>query len=66
MSVHENTLLLEEAADLIDYWSGTLHAQLMEEDLKHNDLDLLRKHVREARNAQFDIEYRPEDAYDER
>lgn len=45
MSVDTNTELLERAAEMIDYWEGTLHARLIEADIDSGDLESLRYHV---------------------
>lgn len=48
MSSSVNTLLFERAAEMIDYWPGTLHADLIEQDLTMNDLSSLEYHVSNA------------------
>lgn len=60
MSNEVNTKLFERASEMIDYWSGTLHAKLIEGALDSNDLEALRGHVNKAEQAMYDIEYRPD------
>lgn len=48
MSNNVNTNLLERAADLIDYWEGTVHARVLERDIDANDLEALKYHVSQA------------------
>lgn len=48
MSNLTNTLLLEQANDLMEYFTGTLHERLMQRALDTNDLEALRHHVVEA------------------
>lgn len=51
MSHEANTILLEEAAEQIDRWEGTLFSKQIQFALKLNDLDLLAVYVKQARNA---------------
>lgn len=48
MSNTTNELLLERAAEMVDYWEGTLHARIILQALDTGDLDLVRQHVVEA------------------
>ncbi len=48
MSNNVNEQLLERAAEMVEYWEGTLHAELIRYALDSNDLDLVRQHVVEA------------------
>lgn len=48
MSNFANTELLEIAAELIDYWTGTMWAAILEDDIEHGDLEALHEHVKEA------------------
>lgn len=59
MSVEVNMELFERAADMIDYWSGTIIAACIENDLAENDLDGLYAHVCEAEGmaSQEEFEY---------
>lgn len=42
MSNNENTKLLERASEMIDYWTGTMFADVLESLIEANDLDELR------------------------
>lgn len=59
MSHEANTRLFEEAAELIDYWQGTMHAKIMESHLEANDLDGLHESVAMARREMLNQEYDP-------
>lgn len=48
MSNNVNTQLFERAAEMIDYWTGTLHDRLIQRALDSNDLEALDYHVRNA------------------
>lgn len=48
MSNNINTELLERASDMIDYWEGTLHAELIEYAIDINDLELVHDYVLKA------------------
>lgn len=48
MSNLSNTILMERAADVIDYFEGKIIAKIIETDLDRNDLESLEKHVNEA------------------
>lgn len=45
MSNQVNTELFERAADLMDYWAGTMHERLIQRDLDSDDLEALKYHV---------------------
>tara|TARA_R110000868_G_scaffold376886_2_gene642118 strand:+ start:253 stop:492 length:240 start_codon:yes stop_codon:yes gene_type:complete len=60
MSNQVNTNLLERASVCMDYFESKLPAQIIEADLKRNDLEALEVHVKEAENMIFEAEYRPE------
>lgn len=61
MSNIQNIELLENAAELIDYFEGTTTAKMLEQDLDSNDLEMLSVHVKQARTAQFNAEYNPKE-----
>lgn len=42
MSNNANDEILDRAAEMIDYWEGTLHAELIRADLDSGDLDKVR------------------------
>ena len=58
MSNNVNTELLERAADMIDYWAGTLHERILTRDIDSNDLEALAYHV-----AQSEAEMRLQEDY---
>ena len=60
MSIEQNTRLLEEAAELIDYFEGTMIGRVLEAAIDSNDLESLDYQVMQARFMQFDLEFRPE------
>jgi hypothetical protein len=60
MSNNSNTRLLEEAAELIDYWEGTQFADQLELAINNNDLDHLWELVRTARFEMLRQEFHPE------
>lgn len=64
MSNQTNSLLIEEALDLVDYFEGKLPAKLIRQDLQNHDLESLQYHVKQARDMMFDLEYRPDEASD--
>lgn len=45
MSNYSNEQLLDRAAEMVDYWEGTLHAELIRQALDSNDLEEVRHHV---------------------
>lgn len=65
MSNNVNSTLFELAAEMLDYWTGTIHEKLIKQALEDNDLEALNEHVSKARHAMFEIEYRPRDVYTE-
>lgn len=48
MSNTINETLLSRAWEMIEYWTGTMHARVIERDLQENDLEALRYHVDQA------------------
>lgn len=54
MSHEVNTRLLEEAAEQIDRWEGTLYSKQIQFALELDDLDLLAVYVKVARDAGSD------------
>jgi hypothetical protein len=59
MSNLVNDRLLERASEAVDYWTGTMWARLIEQDLKNNDLEALAYHVREAEKEEAIQESNP-------
>lgn len=55
MSNNVNTDLLEEARELADFWAGTMHASILEDLIKSNDLEALREAVVSARADAYDL-----------
>lgn len=53
MSNQVNTLLLEQAGDLIDYYEGTYVARVLRRDVEANDLEALKFHVSEYQAQRF-------------
>lgn len=47
MSHEVNTILIERAGDLIDYFAGTYVARVLQRDVDANDLEALKFHVSE-------------------
>lgn len=43
MSNNTNSELLDRAAEMVDYWEGTLHAELIRKALDENDLEQVLK-----------------------
>lgn len=64
MSNATNEKLLLEAQELIEYWEGTAHADLMRCDIKMNDLEALQAHADEARHQMLSREYQPEELHE--
>ena len=60
MSNTVNDNLLDRASDMVDYWSGTIHAKLILKALDSNDLDELKRHVaiaeKQAANQELGVE----------
>lgn len=48
MSTNANDEILERASEMVGYWEGTLHAELIQHALNSGDLDLVRQHTIEA------------------
>lgn len=60
MSHTVNETLLEEAAFYIDYFEGTMMADVLKRDLDANDLEGLRFHLNDARKVAYELEYNPD------
>lgn len=65
MSNNINEELLLEANELIEYWAGTTHADLMLADIKMNDLESLQAHVDDAHYQMLSREYDPESLHEQ-
>jgi len=61
MSQETNSKLLEEARQLIEYWEGTIHAEILRNDIASNDLENLHFHVDDARHEMLALEFNPEE-----
>lgn len=48
MSNNVNTDILERAAEMVGYWDGTIHAELIKVALNSNDLEQVRFNVVKA------------------
>lgn len=48
MSVETNSQLLDRAAEMIEFWTGTALSKVLQADIERNDLDALRGHVNQA------------------
>lgn len=48
MSNNTNSEILERAAEMVGYWEGTLHAELIRYALDQNDLDLVSQYTLQA------------------
>lgn len=48
MSNNTNTILLERAADMIDYWDNTVQSKILEQLVEANDLEALVVEVAKA------------------
>lgn len=48
MSEQSNVELLERAAEMIDYFEGTVVAKVIEKNMEDNDLDALAANVNKA------------------
>ena len=53
MSNQVNTQLYERASEMIEFWTGTQHAQRIEYIMSLNDLDELERAVREAESEAY-------------
>lgn len=60
MSTEANTKLLEEAAEMLDYFEGTMTADIIQAQIEANDLDGLYETVRSARFEMLRQEYQPD------
>lgn len=58
-----NTKLFERAAEMVDYWQGTIIARTLEEDLRQNDLRVLESHVSEAEATASQQEFETRDVH---
>jgi hypothetical protein len=56
-----NGELLERAADLIDYFTGTQNADVLQRLIDTNDLEALYHYVNVGEQIRFENEYRPEE-----
>lgn len=58
MSHSSNTNLMERAADMVDFWQGTVIAKTIERDLDVQDFDALLLHITlaEGQASQEEIE----------
>ena len=54
MSNNVNTNLIEEAKELADFWTGTMHEAILINLVEANDLDGLREAVVTARQDAYD------------
>lgn len=59
-----NEALLNKAAELIDYWEGTLYADEMRKAIEDSDLEQLFQLVRTADYEMYQKEYNPNEAED--
>ena len=55
MSNNVNTNLIEEAKELADFWTGTMHEAILTNLVEFNDLDGLREAVVTARQDAYDL-----------
>lgn len=62
MSNSANTELLERAAGMIDFWEGTIIAEVIESDVANNDLEGLMAHVNDAEAQAAEEELHSNDA----
>jgi hypothetical protein len=56
MSNNVNTNLIEEAKELAEFWTGTMHGAILTNLVAANDLDGLREAVVKARADAYDSE----------
>jgi hypothetical protein len=58
MSNQVNTELYERAAEMLDYWTGTIMEKLIQHDIDTGDLESLYHHVcdAEGRASQQEVE----------
>jgi len=57
MSNLENEQLFERAAECISYFENKLPAELIQQDLDHDDLDSLYRHVVQAEAQMAQLEF---------
>lgn len=55
MSNTTNTNLIEEAKELAEFWTGTMHEAILTNMIESNDLDGLREAVVTARQDAYDL-----------
>ena len=48
MSNQANTELFEKVAELMEYWTGTMHERILQRDLDADDLEALQYHANQA------------------
>lgn len=48
MSEEANVILLERAADMMEFWTGTIMSELLHYAIAQDDLDLVHQYVKEA------------------
>jgi len=48
VSLEQNTILYEKAAEIMDYWVGTMWERVIQADLDRDDLEALAYHVAHA------------------
>lgn len=60
MSNETNSILYQQAAEMIDYFEGKLPAQLIEQALDSGDLVQLNAAVNKAWNEMYKLEFRPD------
>lgn len=48
MNTKLNSDLRHDAAELIEYWEGTMHARILRRDLLAEDVEALRYHMDQA------------------
>lgn len=63
MSMEENTLLIERAAEMIDYFVDKQPAHIIELDIEKNDLQALKWHVEQAEAVAAQQEHEQYDTY---
>jgi len=63
MSEEVNTLLLERAAEMLDYYEGTTIAKVIQADLDRDDLESLYMHVCKAEAQAAQEEFESADVY---
>lgn len=61
MSSDVNTQLFERAAEMVDYYEGTVIAKVIEKNIEDNDLDALRENVTRAEAQASEQEFESAD-----